>query len=700
MKRDPSLEDFNSRKRFSFISSVMLVLVCVAFVRLTLVQLFDCEGLHRIADQRGRRHLVIEPLRGMIYSRDGLPLTENLGNYLTIAINKYKLLDPERLASDLELVTGRNRNFYLKLLSSKAYEVTLDRKISPVQAEQLRDLGWSLIEKPDFCRAYPYNNVAGQIVGFGDPDLNGVSGIELVCDSILRGSPGYRVVNVDVNGNPQIRQNLSHKSVVNGGDVVLTIEIALQSILQEEIEMGMKDCDASGGTGIILDPRTGYILAMASKNDYDPNNPESSPTSNQKNGSICDLLELGSVMKSIPMAMLLENQLAEPNSLVDTNPGYISISGKRIHDVHNYGLITLKQTLSKSSNVGMIKFCESISDFDLMKFYSRFGFFEKTGIELPGERVGSVPDVEKWSKIRKPNVLIGQGIAVTPLALAMAYQAIANGGIALNPRIIYGTRKPGHGLEIQPIESGERIISENTAEQLTDFLVDAVNNGTGTRSQIKNVNIAGKTSTASKPDLVNGGYLKSRYLSSFCGYFPAEDPQILILIVIDDPQGGAYYGGLVAAPVFQRIAEKIISFKPEIMRSNVYNEFETKRKIRVRDYCALTLEETKKQIRNDGLKLKVHGRGNVAYYQLPEVDELVETGSVVHITMGPEHELPGGDVIVPRFINNSLRDAICEATSAGLIVTTQGSGLVVKQSLRVGSRAEVGDVCELTAREL
>ena len=136
------------------------------------------------------------------------------------------------------------------------------------------------------------------------------------------------------------------------------------------------------------------------------------------------------------------------------------------------------------------------------------------------------------------------------------------------------------------------------------------------------------------------------------------------------------------------------------MRSNVYNEFETKRKIRVRDYCALTLEETKKQIRNDGLKLKVHGRGNVAYYQLPEVDELVETGSVVHITMGPEHELPGGDVIVPRFINNSLRDAICEATSAGLIVTTQGSGLVVKQSLRVGSRAEVGDVCELTAREL
>jgi len=636
----------------------------------------------------------------MIYSRDGLPLTENLGNHFSIAINKYKLLDPKRLARDLESVTGRDRDYYLKLLSNKAYEITLDRKISPEQADKLEQLGWSLIQKPDFCRAYPYNNIAGQIVGFGDPDLNGVSGIELVCDSILRGSPGHRVVNVDVNGNPQIRQNLSHKQAINGGDVILTVEIALQSILQEELERAMFEHDASGANGIILDPRSGYILAMSSKNDYNPNDPESYPTVNQKNSSICDLMELGSVMKVIPMAMILENEIAKPNSLVDTNPGYISISGRRIHDVHNYGLITLTQTLSKSSNVGMIKFCESITSFDLMRFYSRFGFFQKTGIELPGERVGSVPDVDKWSKLRKPNVLIGQGIAVTPLALAMAYQAVANDGIALNPSIIYGTRTPGQGLEIKPIGPGERIISKRTAEKLTDFLIEAVENGTGRASFLKDLSVAGKTSTASKPDLINGGYYKSKYLSSFCGFFPAEDPQILILIIVDDPKEGGYYGGVVAAPVFRRIAERIISLKPEIMRSSASKKSGPDRMIRVGDYCSIPLNEAKKQIQSEGLRLKVHGRGNIAYYQLPETDELVEAGSTIYLTLGPENELPGGDVIVPRFINNSLRDAICKATSTGLIVKTKGTGLVVKQSLRVGSRAEVGDICELTARKL
>lgn len=700
MKSNRAFVDENFRKRFSFVSVVMLILLCIAFVRLTLVQLFDCEELHRIADQRGRKRIEIEPLRGMIYSRDGLPLTENLGNFVSIAINKYKLLDPKSLARDLESVTGKKRAYYLKLLSSKAYEITLDRKISQAQAKRLRDMGWNLIEKPDFCRAYPYNSVAGQIVGFADPDLNGVSGIELVCDSILCGASGYRVVNVDVKGNPQIRQNLSHKPAINGGDVVLTIEMAIQSILQEELAKAMSEFDAAGASGIILDPRTGYVLAMGSKNDYDPNRPDSYPTGNQRNSSICDLLELGSVMKVVPIAMLLENHLAEPASLIDTNPGYVSIAGKKIHDVHNYGVITLKQTLGKSSNVGVIKFCESLSTFDLMKFYSRFSFFEKTGIELPGERVGSVPDVDKWSKLRKPNVLIGQGIAITPLSLAMAYQAIANGGIALKPTIIYGTRKPGQGLEINPIDPGERIISEKTAEQLKDFLVEAVEYGTGKRSSIKNVRVAGKTSTASKPDLVNGGYKESSYLSSFIGFIPADNPQILILILVDDPKGGVYYGGLVAAPVFQRIAERIISLKPEIMRSSDCNDQESDEMVRVNDYCALTLDDVRTQVMLDGLKLQIHGNGNTVYYQLPEPGELAEAGSTIHITLGPGDQLPGGDVIVPRFVNYSLRDAICMATAAGFIVRTQGSGLVVNQSLKVGSKAEIGDICELTAKEL
>jgi len=634
----------------------------------------------------------------MIYDRNGLPLTENLGDHLSLSINKHRLINSNRLIKDLSEITGHNKKYFINKLSCDHSYITLVRKLTQEQVNKVRDMGWNLIEAPDIRRVYPYKRIGGQIIGITDVDNRGVSGIEMAYDTLLRGESGWRVVDVDVLGNPKILQKLPFKPAINGGDVVLTIDIAIQSILQEELAYAMKKYKPVNASGLIIDPHTGEIFSISTLNDYDPNTPNRERVANQRNRVFCDLLEIGSILKVVPVAILLERGYAQPASIVDTNPGYIQIYGHRIHDVKNYGILTLKDAVSKSSNVAIIKFCKIIQPDKLYRYIIEFGLLNKTGIELSGERKGSMPEVEEWSGLTKPNIEIGQGIAITALSMSLFYQAIANKGLMLKPRLTYGIRRPDSHFEVSHSQPGRRVISEQTAITLTDFLVDAVENGTGKNARIKGIQIAGKTSTANKPDLINGGYHDDKYVSSFIGFFPVENPMYLIMILIDEPKGEHYFGGAVAAPLFRKVAERIIKLKPEIRYRSKGTVNPITTRIQVPDYCYHFKKDICSLIEKDGFTGEFHGKGQVVYDQTPPPGVLVERGSKIRLTLGPDEQHNMGIIVVPMLIDHSLRDAIRKATNAGLVVKATGSGRIVRQSLPVGSLAETGDVCKLVAK--
>ena len=669
-------------------------------VRLTWVQLFDGADLKHIARSAGRSQITIKPKRGIIYDRKGRALTENLGDFISLGVNRHRLINPKRLAKDLSTITGRSYSTYMHRLSSGSSYISLARKISPDQALRIKDLGWSLIEEPDVRRVYPYRKIGSQLVGFTNVDEHGISGIEMICDSILTGKPGWRVVEVDVLGNPQIKQKLPFQPSVNGGDVILTIDIEIQSILQEELGRAMRKHRPRSATGIVIDPGSGEVLAAASLPCYDPNDPLDNPVANQKNRFVCDLYEMGSTSKIIAAAMLLEKGYANASTLVNTDPGYVEIHGKRIHDVINHGVVSFRQAVSISSNVGIIKLCEPLTSTEIFRSISDFGLLQETGIEIPGEAAGRLLPIAEWSGLTKPNVVIGQGVSTTLLSMAMAYQAIANKGVQLKPSIIYGIRHPDGDLEMRETQPGRRVVSENTAKILSEFLVEVTNNGTGKAARIKNIpGIATKSGTAQKPDIEKGGYKKNKYLSSFIGYFPVPDPCYLILIALDEPRG-SYYGGEIAAPVFRKVAERIIRLSPEIQRIVKDPDHQGKTQISVPDYCFKQLDDVKQQSKKDGFNIEQFGKGSIVYDQTPPAGVLVESGATIQLTLGPEGRQTGGVVIVPMLINHSLRDAIYKATNAGLEIRVKGSGRVVKQSLKVGSRVEAGDLCEIFAREI
>jgi len=686
------------RKRFVAFQIAIAVCALSLFSRLIWIQLYDGLGLSYYAEKGGKSRMVIPARRGTIYDKKGQPLSENLGDFVSLSVNRSQLLSPERLVSDLANVTGRANSYYQSHLSSKSNYITLARKVSHNQALKLKELGWGLIEKIDVKRGYPYRDIAGQILGFTDVDSRGISGLEYTFERVLKGEPGWRNVEVDVFGNPQIRQKLPYQPAIDGSDIVLTMDIAIQTILYDELCNAMEKYDAKAAHGIVLDPSTAQIIAMASLPSYDPNSPHLSSVKNQKNPIISDIYEPGSTFKLVTAAILLEKGLINKEILINTSPGYIKIYGHKINDTKNYGVLSFESSLVKSSNVAMIKFSQPLESREIYDGIKKFGLLDKTDIELPGETVGMLPDVKKWSGLTKPNVVIGQGVAVTILSMAMFYQMIANDGVLLKPSIIYGVKHADGSVDVADAQPGNQVLSDSTAHVLNRILNNVVNEGTGKRARIKGVNISGKTGTSQKPDFKNGGYTDDDYWASFVGYFPSEDPQCLIMIMLDEPKNG-YHGGSVAAPVFKRVAQRLIELNPELKKGIIAVIDSSTREIQLPDYS----NKTRKELENEFLICKFepeyYGKGLIVVDQYPPAGVSVMPGSKVKFTMGPTESIAEGRIVVPVLRDLSIRDAIKKASSVGLSIRPKGSGRVYSQSLRAGAIVSAGVECEIVARQ-
>jgi cell division protein FtsI/penicillin-binding protein 2 len=530
---------------------LFLAILTLAFAGLLLramwLQGVRAGSLSRLAQTQHRQLVTLPAERGTILDRSGVELA--LGERATtVYANPMQIVDPRRAARAVERTLGLDADRVFPSLADKSRGfVYIDRQADPAQAAALSRLklpGFGTY--PEERRSYPQGSVAAQVLGYVGVDGNGLSGLELELDNVLRGKAGQETIVKDPAGHVIDVQR--RRVEVPGRNAYLTLDHTIQANAEEVLRETVRKWHAKSATGIVLDPRTGAILAMAVQPGYDANRYPSAPVDLQRNRAVTDTYEPGSTFKLITVAGALSERIVTPSTRF-TLPYQLHVADRIIHDAEERGTVnySVAQILAHSSNIGAITLAQMLGKTRLSSWITRFGFGRTTGVDFPGESPGIVLPPDKWSGSTIGNVPIGQGIAVTPVQMAAAYAAIANRGIWSRPHIVDHVAGGG-----RPSLHRHRLVSPRIARQLMVMLKDVVAEGTGIYAAIPGYQVAGKTGTAQKPDS-HGGYATGRYVASFVGAVPASRPRLVVLVAVDEPRG-AIWGGVVAAPAFQQIA--------------------------------------------------------------------------------------------------------------------------------------------------
>jgi cell division protein FtsI (penicillin-binding protein 3) len=517
-------------------------------------QVFETAFLQEQGERRYLRVMDVDASRGMITDRNGEPLAISTP-VKSVAANPRRLqVDAQTigaLATTLDLDPDRLR----RLLASDRGFVYLRRRINPDLAEAVHQLDLEGIDLlPEYRRFYPSSEVAAHMVGFTNIDDQGQEGLELLYDNWLRGTPGSKRVIKDGKGRV-VEQVENIRSPAPGKDLVTSLDRRLQFLAYRELKAAVNKHRARSGSAVMLDARTGEILAMVNSPSFNPNAPRDNRRSRLRNRAVTDVFEAGSTMKPFTVAAALENGRIKPDTPIDVTPGQMKVGRYLVRDHRNYGMIDVATVLRKSSNVGASKIALSMEPETLWKVYSRLGFGEATGSQFPGESSGRLPYFSDWSSFEQATLSFGYGLSVTPLQLVRAYAVLANNGIRL----------PVSLLKLEQPPEGDQVLRKSTARALVKMLETVVSSeGSAPLAAIPGYRVAGKTGTAKKA--VAGGYAEDKYLSLFVGMAPASDPRLVMAVIIDEPRGKEYYGGLVAAPVFAKVmsgALRLLNIPPD-----------------------------------------------------------------------------------------------------------------------------------------
>ncbi|MHB1018221.1 MAG: peptidoglycan D,D-transpeptidase FtsI family protein [Coriobacteriia bacterium] len=538
--------------RFSSLTVILLVGLAVVAGRLVYVQVVNGPEYAQAAAKQRTRDITINPERGFIYDREGEVLAESM-EARTIYAVPGAVRDKAGAAAAIASAIGGDAAGYEEKLSRDSNFVYLARKVDVAQAESLRALeieGIGFLE--DSRRVYPSNELACQVLGFVGVDDEGLSGLELYYEDLLGGSPGRLIGERDTGGRPIPGGVTFEEAAVDGEDIVLTIDKDIQYQTQIALAEAVQKWGAKAGSVIVMDPRNGEILAMASYPQFNPNRFGESGEDAFRNRAIVDTYEPGSTIKSLTAAAVIDAGLYGPESVFDL-PSTIEVGGRTIHESHDRAAVTwtLTDIVTQSSNVGAVKLGLALGEEGLYDYFARFGLTEKTGIDYPGEVKGWLGTTDEWSPSSLATITFGQGVSVTPLQLTRALAAIANDGFLVTPHFL---KEAAADSEKSPQLATKRAISEETARAMRIVLTDVVNEGTGSEAAVAGYEVAGKTGTAQKARTDGrAGYAKDKYVASFSGFLPASDPRVVIVVNIDEPSN-SIYGGTVAAPTFARIA--------------------------------------------------------------------------------------------------------------------------------------------------
>ncbi len=634
---------------------VVGVLVCwtVAIeARLVDLQVFQhAELLERAAHQQ-QHDIRVPAKRGDVVDRNGQILAYSI-DADTISAVPRTVRDPDitaaALCGALENCTAADEAAMLTSLSGNGLFANIRRFASPDDAARVRALELpGVVLSSESKRYYPNRELAAHLLGFVGTDGAGLAGIEAGYDAVIRGTDGRQLVEVDAKSHRL--DSRVEVAPTTGATIELTIDRDLQFIAERELRAGIEAHHAKAGTAIVMDPRTGEVLALANYPTFNPNNFKESSDDQRRNRGIQDLYEPGSTFKIVTASAALQENVMTPDEMIDTNPGWIKIPGraKPVRDAegHNHGVISFEDVVVLSSNVGAIKIGWKVGAERMSEYIHRFGFGEALSPDLSGESTGKVWPLAKINDVALASMAMGYQVGVTPLQMATAVSAVANGGVLYEPHVVRAIIRDDKRAAIAPKALRQAITAE-TAATVTSIMEDVALRGTGTKAQLASYQVAGKTGTAAK--LVGGHYSETDYNASFVGFVPSRRPALTIVVVVDTPKGGSYFGGDVAAPIFQRIAEAAL------------------RHLAV----PATLHPTTPVI-------MTANASTIASSREPRAVPLLTS--------------LGGQLVVPDVRGLGARDALRLLGTAGLSMRVEGTGLVVEQTPAAGEPLERGGV--------
>jgi cell division protein FtsI (penicillin-binding protein 3) len=547
------------KSRLVFVALFLFGWTAAVAGRLYYLQVVRYAHYAEAAAKQQRTVVDLTPERGTIYDARGRELAVSVQVDSAFAVPR-RVKDPAAVARELSRIVGIDARKLRRLLTSDRDWVWVARQLDPPVAEELRrrDLpGIGFLPEPR--RYYPMRELAAQILGYVGIDADGLAGLELRYDDVVAGTPGSRTVLRDARQDRVVAPDLAVSVPRPGRDLHLTLDATIQHIVERELARAVEGRRAQWGTAVFLDPATGGVLAMATYPGFDPNEFARAAPARWRNRAIADVYEPGSTFKVITAAAAFDAGLVAPSDPFECEMGGITLAGVLIRDHKAFGRLTFAEVMAKSSNVGMIKTALLLGDERFHRSIVGFGFGRPTGIDLPGESPGILRPLKRWQPLTKAYLAFGQGIAVTPLQLAAAVGAVANGGTLLRPHLVESIGSGGDGklLHARPLIAGHPIRPDSAAT-LRAVLEGVVTMGTGKGAAVPGYRVAGKTGTAQKA--VAGGYSHSGFLPSFVGFAPVDRPVLVGLVAIDEPEGWEYHGGQVAAPLFGAIAKQVLLY--------------------------------------------------------------------------------------------------------------------------------------------
>lgn len=656
-------------------SRTLIFAACLAcaflglLLRLGYLQVWKHEEYSRLAENQHAKTVPLRAKRGPILDRSGQALAVSSAAD-TLYVTPAKVDDAPHLAARLARILGEPARDVVRRLTVSKKFAPVRRRLTPDMARAVRDLKEpSLTLVDDSLRLYPNRELAAQLVGFEGAEGKGLAGIEQAWDAHLAGVDGRAVVERDALGREVTGAPLVLKPSVAGQGVVLTIDATIQYLAEKEVDAAWRRTRAKSAMAVVMDPRTGEILAMAIRPTYNPNAFGSATDDDRRARAVTDPFEPGSTFKVIMAACALEEGVIHPTDRIYAENGAITVANATIHDWKKYGWLTFAEVLQNSSNVGAIKVGLQLGKERYYRYMTAFGFGSPTNLGLPGESRGLLRPPAQWSGLSLATMSIGQEVSVTAVQMVAAFSAVANGGRLMQPQIIRAVLD-AQGRELRSFEpkAVRQVISPETARTLTEMMVNVVKNGTGHNAAIPGYDVAGKTGTAQKMDPTTKRYSRAPGVLSFVGFVPADDPRLAMIVLLDEPKNEKW-GSEAAAPMFAAIGGEALRYL----------------NVPPRDSSPVPIL-----------------RGEMAAVELtrPRAGSLADAGAGPGAAVLPaaltEAPAPGeGPSIMPRLAGLSLRQAMESLAPYGVGLEITGRGIVTAQSPLPGAPLPAGTVCRL-----
>ena len=712
-------------KRLYILAAVLFLWVAAVLGRLVDLQVIRYQFFLNLASRQHGRTIDVDPRRGTIYDRNGAELAMSIDVDSVFAVPS-EIPDQETTAQILAKVLDLDAQELLAHLRSQKNFAWVKRKLDAETSERVRNLNLrGIYFRKEPMRFYPKRDLAAQTIGYVGVDDEGLGGLELKFDDDLRGMPGREMIFVDARRKWYGRVE---RQPDPGQNLVLTLDSTIQYIAEKELERAMEETKAVAGTVVVQNPQTGEILALANRPTFNPNVFNSVPKEALKNRAVSDVYEPGSVFKTVTYSAAIEQKVVTPEDHVDCQNGSINVFGMTIRDHEKLGVVTIAEAYAHSSDVGAIKTGMKLGSERFDQYIRGYGFGSQTGIELPGESRGLTKPVNRWSKVSIGAISMGQEIGVTAVQVVSMVSTIANDGVYTPPRIVAGELPPN--ASPKPVvfhpAAQHRVVSAMTAAQMKKMMEGVVLFGTARRAILDGYTVAGKTGTAQKVDPKTGTYSKTKYVGSFVGFAPVNNPAITIAVILDSAQG-LHQGGQVSAPVFKRIAQQVLEYM------HVPHDIEPKNQSLRQTLMASSKKSDEAEEVSDRLGAPlISETDDPSGKTESKIDQHVTIGpnmtkpgtaSVVDISAGPPTPMPAAapdtdalaalpssnpsvaqaaagkgtvvidvdsGIVVPSFMGKPLRSAVEAAQQSGLEINVLGSGIAREQSPLPGSHLLAG----------